>query len=561
MANYLNLRDIKKHLNIDSYYTDDDIYLEALMNVAEKVVEKHIDIGLAILADYNGGELPPPLIHAMLLFVGNMYANRESVAFASSSEIPLSYQYILDLYKCYNPSNYSMAMNVIDNLISFSTTDALSANQGRILKELIDSINVEVDLTNYYTKQQTDALMTTKADVTHTHVIGQVADLQAELDAKANVSDLPDVSQLMTETTADNKYQPKGEYLTAIPEEYVTDTELSAKNYATQAWVNEQGYLTQHQDITGLATKEELNRKQDTLVSGINIKTINGASILGNGNISIESPEGGITDAPKDGNQYARKDGSWEKVTIPDTSNLLTRTEASNTYQPKGDYLTSVPAEYVTETELTAKGYATTTQLEAKLDVETYNNDKATFATKDEIPTDYVTTETAEATYAKKTEIPDTSDFVTTVQLNGKQDTLISGNNIKTINGASILGEGDITIESPEGGIIDAPNDGKLYGRKSTQWSEVVIPDTSNLATKTELGQKLDTSTYNEEKATFALKTEIPDISNLATETELTEGLAGKVDLTVYNAKIAELEAMIGQISTKLDEINGETIE
>ena len=36
--------------------------------------------------------------------------------------------------------------------------------------------------------------------------------------------------------------------------------------------------------------------------------------------------------------------------------------------------------------------------------------------------------------------------------VNDKQNTLISGTNIKTINGNSILGEGDITIE---GGSID----------------------------------------------------------------------------------------------------------
>lgn len=491
MANYLNLIDIKKHLNIDSYYTDDDIYLEALMNVAEKVVEKHIDLGLAIVADYNGGELPPPLIHAMLLFIGNMYANRESVAFASASEIPLSYQYILDLYKCYNPSNYTHVMNIIDNLTSNSSTDALSANQGRILKELIDSINVEVDLTNYYTKPQTDALMSTKADTTHTHVIGQVADLQAKLDAKANVSDLPDVSQLITESAADTKYQPKGDYLTSVPEYYVTDTELSAKNYATQAWVNEQGYLTQHQDITGLATKEELNGKQDTLVSGTNIKTINSQSLLGEGNIEITVEGGGITDAPKDGKLYGRKSEQWTEVVIPDTSNLLTKTEAGNTYQVKGDYLTAIPEEYVTDTELSAKGYATTTQLAAKLDITTYNNDKATFALKSEIPTDYVTTETAEATYAKKTEIPDTSTLATKTELSdglaGKANTNDLSNYLTTANAQSTY------------------------------------------ATKTELGSKLDTSTYDSDKATFATK--------------------------------EELNTALGTISTKLDEINGETIQ
>lgn len=49
-------------------------------------------------------------------------------------------------------------------------------------------------------------------------------------------------------------------------------------NYTTKEWIEEQNYLTEHQDISG---------KQDVLVSGINIKTINGKSLLGEGNIQI----------------------------------------------------------------------------------------------------------------------------------------------------------------------------------------------------------------------------------------------------------------------------------
>lgn len=58
-------------------------------------------------------------------------------------------------------------------------------------------------------------------------------------------------------------------------------------------------------------------------------------------------------------------------------------------------------------------------------------------------------------------------------ELDGKQATLVSGTNIKTVNGQSLLGSGNIQIETPEGGIADAPTDGKLYGRKSGAWSEV----------------------------------------------------------------------------------------
>lgn len=98
---FLDLCVIKKHLNIDADYLDDDAYLVGLAEVAEKVVERHIDCELDKLVDKEG-ELPSPLLHAMLLFIGNLYANRESVAYTATSEVPKSYDYLLSLYRNYN---------------------------------------------------------------------------------------------------------------------------------------------------------------------------------------------------------------------------------------------------------------------------------------------------------------------------------------------------------------------------------------------------------------------------------------------------------------------------
>lgn len=98
---YLNLDIVKKHLNIEKEYTLDDEYILNLMCVAEDAVEKHIDNKLQKLEDADGN-LPSALLHAIMLLVANFYANRESVAFASSSEIPTSYNYLLDLFKDYS---------------------------------------------------------------------------------------------------------------------------------------------------------------------------------------------------------------------------------------------------------------------------------------------------------------------------------------------------------------------------------------------------------------------------------------------------------------------------
>ena len=98
---YLTLPQIKKHLNIDSSFVDDDSYLTSLGDVAETIVSKHVQYDLADLAASNGGTLPAPVTHACLLYIGNLYMNRESVSVANLYNIPFAYEYLLGLYKNY----------------------------------------------------------------------------------------------------------------------------------------------------------------------------------------------------------------------------------------------------------------------------------------------------------------------------------------------------------------------------------------------------------------------------------------------------------------------------
>lgn len=102
-------------------------------------------------------------------------------------------------------------------------------------------------------------------------------------------------------------------YLKSIPSEYITETELNAK-----------GYLTEHQDISNLATKDEVPTKTSQLINDSNFLTEH-----------------------QDLTGYALK---TEIPTVP------TNVSAFNN---DVGYLTEIPAEYVTETELNAKGYLT----------------------------------------------------------------------------------------------------------------------------------------------------------------------------------------------------------
>lgn len=71
---------------------------------------------------------------------------------------------------------------VINSLNSSSTTDALSANMGRELKEMIE--NIEPPTTDAYTKAETNALLEAKADKSTTYTKTEV---DTALSGKANV--------------------------------------------------------------------------------------------------------------------------------------------------------------------------------------------------------------------------------------------------------------------------------------------------------------------------------------------------------------------------------------
>lgn len=101
MNDYLTLDDIKKHLNLDDWFTDDDSYLEGLAEAAKVAVEQHLGYSFEEL-EYDYGLVPKSVIHAMLLMIGNWYNNREALSTLTLKEVPLAYQYLLQQFKNYD---------------------------------------------------------------------------------------------------------------------------------------------------------------------------------------------------------------------------------------------------------------------------------------------------------------------------------------------------------------------------------------------------------------------------------------------------------------------------
>ena len=145
-----------------------------------------------------------------------------------------------------------------------------------------------VDLSDYYTKQEVDDKIpsldgyATEQWVEDKNYLTE----HQSLEDYAKKSDIPDVSEFIKEIPSEyiteEELNGKG-YLTSIPDTYVTDGELSTAisdkvsqnalneaiegvenkipsldGYATEQWVENKKYLTEHQDLTEYAKKSEL---------------------------------------------------------------------------------------------------------------------------------------------------------------------------------------------------------------------------------------------------------------------------------------------------------------
>jgi len=95
---YITIEQLKHHLRIE--VNADDDYLGGLEQVAEVAIANELGKPLAWYT--KKGVLPTPLQHAIKLLVGDLYNNRESVAFAAPHEVPRTLHYLLQPYRKYD---------------------------------------------------------------------------------------------------------------------------------------------------------------------------------------------------------------------------------------------------------------------------------------------------------------------------------------------------------------------------------------------------------------------------------------------------------------------------
>lgn len=247
----------------------------------------------------------------------------------------------------------------------------------------------------------------------------------------------------------------------------------------TQTTGNELGTIT----INGAPSKiygVDYSSKQDALVSGTNIKTVNNNSLLGSGNISIPSgdtvsytqtqtsgDELGTITINGTGKKIYGKDYSSKQDALVSGTNI--KTVNNNSLLGSGDVavqevlVSGTNIKTINNNSLLGSGNITISggggDTVSYTQTQTTGNELGTITingTPSKIyGVDYSGKSTVSFSQTQTTgnelgtiTINGTASKIYGVDYSGKQDALVSGTNIKTVNSTSLLGSGDISVQS-----------------------------------------------------------------------------------------------------------------
>ena len=558
-----------------------DVLVESVNLVPEKVSElvndsqyqtkANLDTALASKADASS---IPTKTSQLTNDSGFTTATEVSTTYATKAEVPTKTSQLA------NDSQYQTKANLDTALATKADKSSLASKQDKLVsgvsiktindQSLLGSGNISIESGTSVTVDS--ALSTTSENPVQNKVVTKA------LQTKANASDIPTkVSQLENDSKFATQTAVATGLATKADKDSLTSLEGSVSTLET---------TVRNQDKSIVANAQAIQGKQDKLVSGTNIKTINNQSILGSGNISIEgggtvTVDSALSDTsenPVQNKVITTRVTSIEtslgsKANASDIPTKVSQLENDSQYQTKSNLDTAL-ADYAKTSDVNSKNALQDTAIQDNADaIATINQTLESKADTSAIPTkvsqlendsDFVTATDVSTNYATKTELAskaNTEDVPTkTSQLENdstyqtkanldtalesyaktsdvnsknasqdeaiqsKQDKLISGTNIKTINNQSLLGEGNISIEAGSSITVD-----------------------SELSTTSEnpVQNKVITTKVNSLETSLGSKASQTDLDSLSST------------VTTQGQTITSIQAEIGNINTQLTEING----
>ena len=227
-----------------------------------------------------------------------------------------------------------MSMRKIKNAVNNTTGEliyfkghaqATYMSDGSTVEDTINNIESKIDLSDYVKSEELEGYAKT-SDIPSLEGLAKTEDIPS-LDGYVQSSELPDFNEFIKsddipslEGLATEDFVTSQGYLTEIPSEYITNTELNSKGYATKTELNsidfdhinntpftndENGELNivDEQGNIGMKLDGECLYVKDVVAGehilsekvGVNeLKTINGQSVLGSGDITIEGSGGNV---------------------------------------------------------------------------------------------------------------------------------------------------------------------------------------------------------------------------------------------------------------------------
>lgn len=329
----------------------------------------------------------------------------------------------------------------------------------------------------------------------------------------------------------------------------------------------------QSQTALEMATQAstDVNNKQDILVSGENIKTINNQSLLGDGNIEIEiikttegliNNSGFINKDVNDLSHYYNKDEIDNRINNIKTNLYQVVNELPETGEDGIVYLVGNQTpyrRYIWENNMFIELSAGSGDVDVNLDgyVQGRNlSDNYIILGAGNSTIKNSDTRISSTINNVNNEIPTSGavySAITTVnnELSKKQGLLDSGNNIKTINGESILGSGNITVSATSTYTNPKPTTIAVGGIPAgTTFDNVPITEIFNMLFYPYVSPKLGTVTLKPNNGgTFEKGTTIALTGATVT---LTKGSAELTSLAIFDGQ-NKLSELTSQIETSND--------